>query len=522
MVSVHHPVQTSHRGPTTAAWSAREITLSPHLALAATAILGAVFRFVLLGAHSVWFDEAFVARVAHERWLDIFGTLRQVDAHPPLYYLLMKAWLTLAGTGDAILRLPSACFSALSVVLAYMLARCVASEQVSLLAALMVSVSPVQIVSGQEARMYPLAELLALASSLALFHSVAAGTLRRWAVYAATATLLAYTHYLGFLVIAAHGLWVACFHRRYMMRWLAAGTGVALAYLPWLPSLWFQTVHGHGWAWYRDPVHAQDLGDLFGLFAFGGGLWGMGGYYGRGTLSFLGQLAVLAPFLIFLVRGAVAVAADRSRVALIVLALIVPVGSVFLFSLAEPMFYPRWFSFLTPFFAILVARGVIEAAGVFRRWRALAAAVLAMGLLLFSGPGLAQYYLDPAARPYNWRAAAALVKKYAQPGDFYLYVPVSAEISFLYYDDNARPFLTLSPIEGRAQGDHHADFTAASARGLADRYPRTWLIATEPATPAMQRRLWSDLHEVYRPLGKVGFNHVWVTLLEAQHLQHHP
>ena len=61
--------------------------------------LAAVLRFAGLGHNSLWFDEAFVVWVGAHRWQDVLPLLSGHDFHPPLYYLLVKAWIGVAGTG---------------------------------------------------------------------------------------------------------------------------------------------------------------------------------------------------------------------------------------------------------------------------------------------------------------------------------------------------------------------------------------------------------------------------------------
>ncbi|HYM92424.1 MAG TPA: glycosyltransferase family 39 protein, partial [bacterium] len=168
--------------------------------------LAAVLRFAWLGRHSVFFDEAYVAWLSAHRWSDLL-LLRLAEYHPPLHYVLMKAWIALAGPGEAALRTPSAVFGSLSVLLTYFLVRRVASEHVSLMSALFVAVSPFEIMAGQYGKMYTLLEVLAVGSTLVLALATERGA-PRWTLYVALAAATLYTHYLGVFVLAAHGAWV--------------------------------------------------------------------------------------------------------------------------------------------------------------------------------------------------------------------------------------------------------------------------------------------------------------------------
>jgi uncharacterized membrane protein len=497
----------------------REVRIPARYCLGGVFLLGAVLRFGLLGQHSIWFDEAFVAHIASRvPWSRVLPLVRGTDAHPPLFYLLMKVWVGVAGATEVELRIPSAVFSTLSIPLTYLLGRRILSPSAGLLAALFVAVSPLEIIAGQEARMYPLLQVLTLACTLALIQCVEQGGARRWTLYGVVSAAMAYTHYLGILVIAAHGLWLFWRAREHLPSWFVTGVGVLAVYLPWLPSLWYQTLQGHGWAWYRPPLSWQALGDLGGLYAFGGSLFGMGDYFSDTSLSPLDQLILLSPFLAVFSLGIAALWKPSTRDKGLLESLLgVVVGAPLLISLARPMFYPRWFSFLFPLYAVIVAAGILRLAELWNGRRDRMVALTTAGLLLYSVPVLAHYYIEPGSRLYDWRGAAAVVEKNARAGDFLLYTNQAAEIAFTYYFHGANPSLVLTPIEAIPGPARHPTFTAAQAERLASRYPRVWIIATPPFTAAMQDRLRKDLEGAFQPVGQRDFGDVWVTLLKARH-----
>ncbi|HTD46841.1 MAG TPA: glycosyltransferase family 39 protein [bacterium] len=499
--------------------------LDPAVILGGVIALAAGLRFARLAQPSLWSDEMFVVWLTRFEPHDLLRLVRIVDFHPPLYYLLMKAWVGVAGTGEAALRVPSACFGLLCVPLTYALARRVASDPVSLLSAFLVAVSPFQIMAGQEARMYPLLGALVLAATLALTEAVARGGAVRWLIYAALVTLTAGTDYLGLLVLAAHGVWIACCERRFLGRWLAAAGGAAALYAPWLPSLWDQVIQSHG----LDQIvllHGGPsasgvavyrlLTDLLGLFAFGGALFGTTGYLSGGSLGPAERLIVLLPFLAVLWWGVTAMASDRRSAALLGLPPAVAIGVTLAASLAKPVFLLRWFSFLMPFYAVFLSRGIVAAGERFREHGDRVSALLAAGLLLYSLPVLDRYYLDPLSRPYQWRAAAARVKTFARPGDFFVYADGPAEQTFTYYFRDAHPSLNLDPVEGGPLGDRRRDpLAAAEVRRLAERFPRVWLVVNGAPNPSVTRRVLPALGVAFRSGGYRDFNGVGVYLFET-------
>lgn len=502
--------------PPVSGW-VRELDLGPSVVLSAVMVLAVFLRLALLGRNSLWFDEMFVYHMTGMNWSDMLLHLRLEDAHPPLYYALMKGWTGLAGTSEIALRTPSACFSAASVWLTYLLARRLSSESVATLAAFIVAVSPFEIMAGQEARMYPLLGTLALASTLLLLGSVERGGWGRWAGYVAVSAAMAYTHYLSALVIGAQGVWVLCSERRVFLQWFAAAAVTLALVLPWMPSLWYQATQGHVWAWYRNPVTPSMLGDLLALYAFGGTLFGLGTYFVVGSRPPIEELAILLPFLLALWWGVRSPAFHGRAAALVGTLFLLPIGVMFVVSLREPMFYMRWFSFLEPFYAVLVAAGVLALADRFRGQRDRIIALMLVGLLAYSVPVLSRYYLDPSYRLYNWRAAAELVRGRIRPGDFLLYNGPAAKIAFTYYFHGHNDSLDLTPVEALPPGvSHRATFDSAWVRRLSARYPRVWVITTLPFSPQMQQRLQSDLQTGYTLVRIDDFKAVWVTLIEAK------
>jgi mannosyltransferase len=175
-----------------------------------------------------WIDEAIAVGIASHEPAEIPRLLRQ-DGSPPLYYLLLHAWITVAGTGEAAARSLSLLFAALAVPVAWHVA--------GARAAAIVAVCPILTYYAQEARMYTLVAVLSLVATAAFVR-------RRPVVLIAALTLLLYTHTWGiFLAIVLIA--------RSPDRRLVAPV-VALLYLPWLPSLVFQALHT-GAPWSEQP-----------------------------------------------------------------------------------------------------------------------------------------------------------------------------------------------------------------------------------------------------------------------------
>ncbi len=129
--------------------------------LAAVLLLAALLRFVNLAHASLWLDELYNLRVLPGATLAHWGA--PVDQHPPLYYLLLRAWLEL-GRGELWMRFPSALAGLLAVALIWRVGGLLGSRPIGLLAAAFLAFSPLHVWYSREARMYGLASLAWVAS----------------------------------------------------------------------------------------------------------------------------------------------------------------------------------------------------------------------------------------------------------------------------------------------------------------------------------------------------------------------
>jgi uncharacterized membrane protein len=117
----------------------------------------------VLGSKSVWLDESFSVWQANQAPTEIWNATN--DNHPPMYYLLLKAWMNI-GESEAIIRFPSVIVSMMGLVLLYVLAARLFDEKSALMAVAFLALSPLDLWYAQEARMVifviPAALLIAL------------------------------------------------------------------------------------------------------------------------------------------------------------------------------------------------------------------------------------------------------------------------------------------------------------------------------------------------------------------------
>jgi uncharacterized membrane protein len=212
-------------------------------------------RLVLASGSGLWRDEALFLFVARsDSWSAMIEFLQGHESHPPLFYAIMRVWLSLTGTSDAAaLALPVVLGVAMVPVI-YLVGESLFSARVGFLAALLAALSPALIQFSAQVRPYSLLPLVALLSSFTLIRAVIGGRRRAWAAYVVSTLALVYTHNWGWLVLGAEWIAVAVVtaqrppgSRSPIARdWIIAQLLIAIGYLPWVTSLVYQVRHaGH-------------------------------------------------------------------------------------------------------------------------------------------------------------------------------------------------------------------------------------------------------------------------------------
>ncbi len=499
----------------------RSILRNIWIPLAVVFAIGVETRFVGLSDRSLWFDEAFSVSLARIPVPAIVQFLRgNNDTHPPLYYALLNAWIHLFGPSEVAVRSLSALIGLLMVPLLYGFARRLVDRDVALVASALLAGSAFAVHAAQEARMYPLLGLLALGSWFSLLRAVQSRRARDWALYAACSALMLYTHYFGFLVLGSQALYLAPRWRRdprALRDALLALGAVAVLFAPWVPTLLAQTMSGRGWPTFRPPADAHGLAALLALFGFGGELFGMSGYFHTALLPVWREALVTVPLLGLVGAGMYALRGDRAW--LLGCYWAAPIAAAIVVSHRVNIFYPRYFSFLAPPFALLLAAGIdLTAVALLRcakrglESRPAALVGCAVIVLAVNAPVINGYTSGDYAE-FDWRSAAELVTAAAGPRDYLLFVPGFAETPFEYYYRGSQERFRLTPIEifqmVRVKKAADPKLNKDWAHHLAQDHPRVWIIATVPLPGSAFLRLrtllgddfgagqaW-DFHSVY-------------------------
>ena len=224
---------------------------------------------------SLWFDEQYSLILASKPVPELIR-LTAVDAHPPLYYLMLKSWMPLAQGNIDILRTFNCLLLGAAVLTLLVMLRDLFGERVACLCMPLLLCGGFMLRYGYELRMYAMAMLLATLGTYALVHAAGVTAIRRagqprpgpavpppesrrpsatlgwWTAYAVIVALGMLTLYLTAFVWFTHAVWLAVRSvkavRRdesggtradgtwHAWRWMLAYVASILLFLPWMPA----------------------------------------------------------------------------------------------------------------------------------------------------------------------------------------------------------------------------------------------------------------------------------------------
>ncbi len=232
--------------------------------LTGTLLLASFFRFEQMTGPSLWMDEIWSIEMAmghgsvHDHlppnvirsdqpdltglaaagpWWSICTHLGGVT-HPPLYFVVLRCWMDLFGTGALAVRSLSAIFSLAGILVFFDVCRFLHGPRIALFAAAISALAIGQIDFAQEARSYPMLIFFGLCCADLVVRIEFLGVSRRRMIglmFFLVATAL--THYLATGALIALAIYVVI-RLRGRARWQTLGafaTGAILILAVWIP-----------------------------------------------------------------------------------------------------------------------------------------------------------------------------------------------------------------------------------------------------------------------------------------------
>ncbi len=447
------------------------------LALLAITVLGASLRLWDLGDKSFWSDEL-ISLCSGDAIQNVktFLTPSCGNAHPPLYFLLVKIWASF-GQGEVYFRLLPVIFGIAVIPAGFILAYELLGRRVAILTALLVAVSPFHLLYDRELRMYSLLTFLALFSLYFFLRALRGGRSFHWFMYTVISTLSVYVHYHAFLILLFE--WAYFFirypvYRHHRVKAIVSQLFIGGVFAFWLPGLIFQIQH--------PELFTLDHPDKFPIVIAG---WLVKPLYLLFAVS-LGQtilpwnVVALAGALAF---GAVAVLGARSLkkekevfvFVLLYLSLPFLAGSLIFSSM------PKYYLFLAPVYYLVIAKGLLSIP------RVQAQAVVLSILLVPVCVSIINYFHNREfhilAQVDPWRGVGKYIREHQRTGD--CLVAIGSGITLSYYTNHFEGF--AQPIYGNHFKDSVECLDAGAGRQL-------WLVGADSGFQRVTNdaRSWFD------------------------------
>jgi mannosyltransferase len=424
-------------------------------------------RLALYDFHGLEGDDAFsLALARYELGALLAGLARQeIDIHPPLHFLALKGWTTLAGESLIALRLMNILADTLSGALLIRLAGRVFGRRAVLAAGGLWLLAPLLIYATWLIRMYSLLALFTAGGALCI--AQARGRRRAlWYAGAALCGLLAaWTHLVGGLALAGLllALLVDWLHSRRDARMLAAGLGVfglaGALYLPYFGAVW--ALYQSGRPLGADIAEASFADPLSALAASLGAM--------------LAHRVLDAPLAGLLLAMALAAGSawlwrrDAARVAPLLMLLWAGLLGMAGLAWVAGMYKARYLAAFVPPLLAVMAGLVVHLP---RRWPRVVSGLLLAGLIIISLGGL----LGDLRRNFrdDWTAAAAFIRQHERPGDAIIVIPDWGQEALRFHYDGAAEITGVLPQVS-------ADVDLGTALGpLAAGRDRVWLVSYQP------------------------------------------
>lgn len=432
--------------------------------LAVVAVAFAV-RVATLEFQSLWRDEMDALFFATRPLPRLLATFAIPGRNGPLYFLLLRGWIALAGETEFALRFLSVLAGTVALPLAWAVARRLGCPRAGAWAMPLLAFSPFLVWYAQDAKMYAPVLALVLLGMWLFLQALEGHHPLLWVAYGVVMGASLYFHLLTCLAVPVHAGWFLLEARaRRMPRaaWVG-GTVLLAAALPILtwgvPLVLARYESGH--AFYPLDAMARAL-----LFAFVGGVGGLPGPW------------ALVPSLFLALAGTALGLGDRTSrgpTLRLLLWLALPVVLLFLISWQVSLFTERYLIWTAPAWSLLMGMGLerVSAAARGMASRTLAVALLAAVLLMDLPPLWTQGHVPLKS---DFRSAAAYMAARWEPGDLVLFQMPHVRRTFQYYW--RRPYRWAEgPYTNYGQPPEEV---ARQMEGLAAGYRRVWLVLSEP------------------------------------------
>ena len=402
--------------------------------LLALILLGTILRIYGLGAKSIWYDEA-VSIANAEKDLTFF--IDSSFCYKPVYFMLLKIWMSLFGAGKIIARLLSVIFGVISIFLIYRIAKMLFNQKIGLISAFILAISCFHIYHAQQIRQHSLFTLLTLLSFFFFLKIITKPASSHFIFNTLINILILGTHPYGLCVIFLQNLFFffKIKDRASKRKWYLTQLAVLCC------GLWIFIPHKTliiDKAWWVIKPGFGSLIETFETFSFGGPGYGIGDF--KMVPEFIGIAKyLLFIFSVFFILGSISYknrttklsnsSSLNYRLFFLVSWLFVPIGLAFLGSIIyRPVYLIKHLIIASPAYYILIARGIYQ----FKRlWMQIPILVIISFLTVFPLRIIYGNDFHP-----HWEGVADYLRESIQEGDVVIISTLKEVVPFMYHFRN--------------------------------------------------------------------------------------
>ncbi len=264
----------------------RNIQARHFLALAVVILSSLLIKIINEHSLPYWLDEGYTAWFANLSFHDIWFWLPEIEAHPPVYYSLVRLWGIVEADETGIWHRSLSIFiSLLLIATTYVATRKVArylqidDARATLFNSILICFSPVIVWYSIEARPYILLFFAYSLTVLGLISILSDGeddTLRGWVVFTFGAVLTNWSHHLGgifsavlFLSLFAHWTVERKFEKRFFLKILFCTIIVLAVSAPLIVQILKQLLYWQESSWVAEPTLTSFVQIMRRIFGFG-------------------------------------------------------------------------------------------------------------------------------------------------------------------------------------------------------------------------------------------------------------
>lgn len=303
----------------------------------------------------MWFDEVYSWNLSLDTPKDIIA-ISSGDIHPPLFYIILKAWTNIFSDSIFSMRMLSTLLSMLSMLFLFNICREIKiTEKRIIFVLILYAVSPLNIYYSQEVRMQSLNLFLTIGSTFFFLRFLNSKKNIHGVLWALFAALSLYTHYFALLILFSQVLIIFV---KYLLKEIdlsltKAGFVYSLIpialFSPWIPTFLNQTAQGQPWRTGQSVIQILENYLVFFKEIFFSYYWNYenkGVIIGTAVFSLILISFLIVSFIVYYKNS------DKKKLSIIIL-FVVPSLIAMIISFRQSIIFSRYLSIIVPYLLIL-------------------------------------------------------------------------------------------------------------------------------------------------------------------------